>query len=115
MNVMKWLETSWRVKMLCLQGHWREAVLLHHAERSGLEAGHAMDTYIERGGGLRRINVRMVQMAQRAMGELERVSCLMYRAGILSYEGLCHVKEVNDRNRQELKENVREDILELFV
>ena len=89
------------VKRLLIQGRWREAVLLHHAQRSGMEAGHAMDTY-------------MVEKAQRAMNEYERVSRLMYRAGMLSYDGLCQVIELNDKNRKELKANVREDVLEIF-
>ena len=111
---MRILESTWAVKRLLIQGRWREAVLLHHAQRSGMEAGHAMDTYMERDGGLRRINVRMVEKAQRAMNEYERVSRLMYRAGMLSYDGLCQVISLNDKNRQELKANVREDVLEIF-
>ena len=111
---MKFFETTWAVRRLLILGRWREAVLLHHAQRSGLEAGHAMDTYMEKGGGLRRINVHMVEIAQHAMNEYERVSRLMYRAGMLSYEGLCQIISLNNKNRNELKANVREDVLELF-
>lgn len=111
----EFLRASWQVKKLCVAGRWREAVLLHHAQKSSIAAGHAMDYYQDTKSGAKCVNVRLVRMALEAMKDLDRVSRLMYRAKLLEYQGLCDILAVNERNRKELKENVDLAILELLT
>lgn len=111
----EFLKASWDVRKLCVAGRWREAVLLHHAQKSSMDAGHAMDYYQESKSGTKCVNVRLVRMALKAMKELDRVSRLMYRVNLLEYQGLCAILSANELNREELKENVDQHILELLT
>ncbi len=110
----KFFYTSWRVKMLCVTGRYRQAVLFHHAEKSGKEAGYYMDTYIQDRHGMRSVNMYSVKHAYQSLSTHERVSRLMYRVGLLSYEGFCRILEANERNRRELMAHVTPEALDYF-
>ena len=110
----EFLRASWEVKKLCVAGRWREAVLLHHAQKSGSEAGYSMDYYLETHGGTRRVNVRLVRKALDAMTQMERVSRLMYRANLLEFQGLKRILDVNEKNREKLNQHVDMDIVEVL-
>lgn len=108
------MRPNWNVRKLWLQGERRHAILLHHAQESGMMAGYCMDYYLEWKAGMRQVNLGLARRAMREMKKLERVSRLMYRAGYLSLEALGKVISTNDQNRKELRENIKPEIYEIF-
>ena len=108
----EFLTASWEVKKLCVAGRWRESVLLHHAQKSSLEAGQAMDSYLEHMSGRRCVNVRLVRKALSAMKKLDRVGRLMYRAGLIEQKEMVRLMDLNAENRRELSERVDMELIE---
>lgn len=105
---------SWHVGKLWLTGKHRHAVLLHHAQESGKMAGYYMDSYLEWRNGMPVVNISMVKSALKEMDKLDRVTRLMYQAGYLSLQGMGEFMATNNKNRNELRENVNPELMKMF-